>query len=189
MKIPYDPPHSQIAVSFFFILFLLIDPTGFNAQTTVNTKPEQTEQQNSIDQNILRWEIFLGSVAQDAKTAFPEERRVYPTVEAANAYWEFDPEKSRTLYISAMDTAISLTRQDTKYHSLISYIISSAAKLDGDLTNALNKRLTDAELKLPDDFRLDSAYDLIESDPEAAARLAEILAPAGAQNGSAMSMI
>jgi len=187
MNIPYRS--SRISVLVISLLLLLIGPIGFSAQTAGDTAPERTEQQNSIDQNILRWEIFLGSVAQDARTTFPEERRAYAIVEVANAYWETDPQTSKTLYINAIDNAISLTKQDKKYQSLISYVISSAAKLDGDLTTILNKRLTDAELKLPDNFRLDAASGLIESDPASAARLAEAMAPAGAQNGSAMSLI
>jgi hypothetical protein len=171
------------------IVHLTIPANLAAQQNSGNTPGEEPAQQSALDQAILRWEIFLGSVAQDAKTAFPEERRVYPTVEAANAYWETDRDISTSLYVKAIDNAISMTRQDKKNRSLISYVISSSAKLDGELTKALNERLADAELKLPDDFRLDSAMDLIESDPESAARLAEAMAPAGAENGSAMRVI
>lgn len=144
---------------------------------------------NDDQDATLRWKIFLDSVAQESRTSFPEERRVYPTVESANAYWEFDPQKTKSLYIAALDTAISITKQDNKNRPTINYILSSAAKRDPGLAKELSERLLESDLKGGSDATMGTAMDLVESDPEAAARLAEAFAPNGLEYGNAMNLI
>lgn len=174
--------------SFAFILlcFLCCCP-ALTAQNAV--EPDKAAIENGEDPNITRWKIFLDSVAQESRTAFPEERRVYPTVEAANAYWDFDPKASQDLYKSALDTAVYLTKQDKKYKPLIKHILSSAARRDPSLAKMLGKRLVDSDFKNADDVSDDAAMDLVESDPEAAARIAEAFAPHGLRDGSASDLI
>jgi hypothetical protein len=135
---------------------------------------------------LTRWKIFLDSLAQEARTAFPEERRPYAIVEVANTYWEVDPAASRLLFISAMDTALSLSRQDKKYRGLLNYVLSAATKRDLALAKELNKRLLDDE---GDDISSEIALDLLDENPAAAAQLAEAFAPNGLKDGTAVFLI
>lgn len=172
------------------LLFTLTTSTNLIAQQNAGSAPgEEVSQEATLDQAILRWDIFLGSTAQDARTVFPEERRPFAIVESANAYWETHPDVARSLFLNAVDSAISLSRQDKKNQYLVNYVLASAAKRDAGLTKELNDRLKDAGLNLADEYQKDLAMDLIDSDPATAARLIEVLAPAGAQSGWAMSMI
>ena len=172
------------------LLFTLLASTDLNAQQNAGNAPgEEVSRERTFEQAILRWDIFLGSTAQDARTVFPEERRPFAIVEAANAYWETHPDVAESLFVNAVDSAISLSRQDKKNQYLINYVLASAAKRDARLTEELNDRLKAAGLKIADEYQTDLAMDLIDSDPATAARLIEVLAPAGAQSGWAMSMI
>ena len=179
-------------ISCIAIFLFLFNPEITSAQRSSNeTEPPDnvTTLANDDQDATLRWKIFLDSVAQESRTSFPEERRVYPTVESANAYWEFDPHKAKSLYIAALDTAISITKQDNKNRPTINYILSSAAKRDPGLAKELSERLLESDLKGGNDAAMSTAMDLVESDPEAAARLAEAFAPNGLEYGNAMNLI
>jgi tetratricopeptide (TPR) repeat protein len=140
------------------------------------------------DPAILRWKIVLGSLAQESRTVFPEDRRPYAMVEVANAYWEVDRDAARQLLVSALDRALSLTRQDKKLRSLVNHVLSSAAGRDAALAKELNKRLLDEEGD-KDDISAATALDMLEENPEAAAQLAEAFAPNGLQDGTAAFLI
>ncbi|HKP68153.1 MAG TPA: hypothetical protein VJV05_02640 [Pyrinomonadaceae bacterium] len=164
------------------LTFLLA--TCFAAQSP---PPSPVTKEAIEDPVLLRWKISLTALAQDAKTVFPEERRPYAMVEVANALWEIDRSAARTSYISALDTSLALRRQDKKHKDLISYVLSAAAKLDLGLVKDLNKRLLEEEKN--DEAVSETALDLLEENPEAAAQLIEAMAPGGLKNGTAAELI
>ncbi|HBR57603.1 MAG TPA: hypothetical protein DEA22_09055, partial [Blastocatellia bacterium] len=181
----------QIAIpAFVLALFLL------NAKSSTSQPPAEKDQsgettvQKGDDPNILRWKIFLDSLRQEAKTVFPDDRRPYAMVDVANAYWEIDHDLSRSTYVSALDAAVSLTKRDKKYQPLINYVLSAATRRDASLAKTLNKRLLDdTDPKDRDNISSVAALDLLEANPEAAARLAEAFAPNGLQDGTAAFLI
>src|SRR6186997_1737590 len=116
---------------------VLVSASPALAQRTTDKK---ISQENPA---VLRWKILLSSLAQEARTAFPEDRRPYAIVEVANAYWEVDREASRQLYFSALDAALTLSTQDKKYRELLNYVLSAATRRDAGLAKELNKRLVD----------------------------------------------
>lgn len=148
----------------------------------------KSSKQGIEDPEIVRWKIFLNGLAQESRTVFPEERRPYAMVEVANAQWEVDRDASRLLYFSALDAAVSLTRQDKKYRGLVNYVLSAATRRDADLAKELNKRLLDKEDD-NDNVSIETALDMLEENPLAAAQLAEAFAPNGLQDGTAAFLI
>jgi hypothetical protein len=181
--------HPLIIVLVFAVSFFLLHPAVTPAQPPADKNQSgKTAKPKAENPALVRWKIFLDSLAQEARTVFPEERRPYAIVEAANAYWEVDREASRLLYISALDAALSLTRQNKKYRGLVNYVLASATRRDVSLAKELNKRLLEEEGDL-DNISSEIALDLLEEDAAAAARLAEAFAPNGLQDGSAAFFI
>jgi ribosomal protein L17 len=188
MKNLFEFYRRQILISFVGILFILLNCQVALAQFSNEKKQSaKTANQKSENPNMIRWKIFLDSLAQEARTVFPEERRPYAVVEVANAYWEIDREVSRSLYISALDSAWSLTEQDRKNRAVLNHILSSATKLDSALAKTLTKRLIDKEDSDSDKDEISSstALEILKDDPSRAAQLAEAFAPNGLQYGAA----
>lgn len=182
----------QILVLFIGWLFILLSCQIALAQLPNEKKQSvKTTNQKSENPNLIRWSIFLDSLAQEARTIFPEERRPYAVVEVANAYWEVDREISRSLYFSALDSAWALTEQDRKNRAVLNYILSSATKLDSALAKILTKRLIDKENSDDDRDEISSAtaLDILKEDANRAAQLAEAFAPNGLQYGTATFFI
>jgi hypothetical protein len=171
-------------VVIFAVFFAVAAPAASTAQPPAETG--KTAKPRAENPALTRLKIFLDSLAQEARTVFPEERRPYAIVEVANTYWEVDPAASRLLFISAMDTALSLSRQDKKYRGLLNYVLSAATKRDLALAKELNKRLLDDE---GDDISSEIALDLLEENPAAAAQMAEAFAPNGLKDGTAAFLI
>ena len=173
-----------VVASASLILLLLIPGISF-AQRPVNKN--RSANRLTEDPAILRWKILLSSLAQEARTVFPEERRPFAMVEVANAYWEVDHETSRQLYFSALDAVLSLIREDKKYRDLLNHVLSAATRRDAGLAKELNKRLIDKENR--DDVSIETASDMIDENPIAAAQLAEAFAPGGLPDGTAAFLI
>jgi hypothetical protein len=173
----------------FAILLLHLSAGVFLAQSTAGrNQSSKATKQASEDPEIVRWKIFLNGLAQESRTVFPEERRPYAIVEVANANWEIDRDASRQLYFSALDMAMSLARQDKKYRALINYVLSAATRRDAELAEELNKRLLDKEDD-NDNVSIETALEMLEENPLAAAQLAEAFAPNGLQDGTAAFLI
>jgi|GEM_PF-6642591 len=189
MKNVFELYRGQILVLCITLLLIL----SSDCQVTLAQLPKEKKQsaktinQNSENPNIIRWKIFLDSLAQESRTVLPEERRPFAVVEVANAYWGIDRKTSRSLYVSALETAWSLTKQNKKNRALLNYVLSSATKLDSALAKTLTDRLLDKE---ESDSKKDSisssvALEILKDDANKAAQLAEAFAPDGLQNGMA----
>jgi hypothetical protein len=189
MRIPLTRFRLPISVFIFGISFFLFQSAVSRAQPPADKNQSgKTTKPLAGDPNLLRWKISLSSLAQEARTVFPEERRPYAIVAVATTYWEVDREESRRLFISALDSALALTRQNKKYQALLKVVLSAATNLDAGLAKDLNKRLLDEEGDR-DDISSEIALDLLEDDAVAAARLAEAFAPNGLQDGTAAFLI
>lgn len=191
MKVSFRCYHLQNIVFGFVLAFFLSQPPAFVAQNSADKgltgKPTKQERE---DPEFTRWKIFLDSLAHESRTIFPEERRPYAMVEVANAYWEVDREASRSMYVSALDAAVSLSKQDKKFRPLLNFVLSAATRRDATLAKELNKRLLDAKYaKDRDNISSMVALDMLEENPEAAAQLAEDFAPQGLQDGTAAFLI
>lgn len=191
MRILLERFRPQIIIVAFVISFFLMDVKNSTSQSPSDKdQTGKTTIQKSDDPNFLRWKIFLDSLAQEAKTVFPDNRRPYAIVDVANAYWEIDRDLSRSTYVSALDAAVSLTKQDNKYRPLINYVMSAATRRDATLAKTLNKRLLDdSDANDRDNISSMVALDLLAENPVAAARLAEAFAPNGLQDGTAAFLI
>ncbi|CAN5460718.1 hypothetical protein BH18ACI1_BH18ACI1_22480 [soil metagenome] len=188
MKNVFEFYRRQILVLCIGLLFILPVCQTVLAQLS-NEKKQSSKSTNQKSENpdITRWRIFLDSLAQEARTVFPEERRPFAVVEVANAYWEIDRETSRSLYVSALETAWSLTEQNKKNRAVLNYVLASATKLDSALAKTLTEKLLD---KVESDSKKDSisssaALEILKDDANKAAQLAEAFAPNGLQNGTA----
>lgn len=175
-----------VALGFGTSLFLVCSAVSLPQVPTEKNESETKQAGESPD--ITRWKIALGSLAQESRTVFPEERRAYAMVEVADAYWEVDRDQSRQMYVAALDAALSLTRQDKKYRSLVTYVLSAATRRDASLAKELNKRLLDEDGGT-ENISAETALDLLEENPAAAAQLAEAFAPNGLQDGTAAFLI
>lgn len=174
----------RMIVVIFAVFFVVAAPAVSTAQH--QAEAGKTPKPKAENPALTRLKISLDSLAQEARTVFPEERRPYATVEVANTYWEVDPAASRLLFISALDTALSLSRQDKKHRGLLNYVLSAATRRDAALAKELNKRLLDGE---EDDVSSEVALDLLEENPAMAAQLAEAFAPNGLKDGTAAFLI
>lgn len=187
--IRYRPQNSVLLVGLLFILsacqIISAQPAGNKGVSAKVTT------QKSENPNIVRWRFFLDSLAQEARTIFPEDRRPYAVVEVANVYWEFDRETSTSLYISALDSAWSLTERDRKNRPVLKFVLSSATRLDSTLAKTLTKRIIDKEESdnERDEISSSTALEILEDDVNKAAQLAEAFAPNGLQSGTATFLI
>ncbi|MEQ1603909.1 MAG: hypothetical protein ABL999_03495 [Pyrinomonadaceae bacterium] len=190
MRILSMPFHRRFIVLTLSMTCLLAGLTTCMAQLPVNSPAGKPTKQKSDDSVLLRWKIVLDSLAQEAKTVAPEDRRPYAIVDVANAYWEVDRELSRSIFITALDAAVALSKQDKKYRPLLNYVLSAATRRDAILAKELNKRLVDdKDANDRDNISSQSALDLLGENPDAAARLAEAFAPNGLHDGSAVFFI
>lgn len=185
----YRPQNFVLLTGLLFILsacqIISAQPAGNKG---VSAKVTTQKSENS---NIVRWRFFLDSLAQEARTIFPEDRRPYAVVEVANVYWEFDRETSTSLYISALDSAWSLAEQDRKNRQILNFVLSSAIRLDSTLAKTLTKRVIDKEDSdgERDAISSSTALEVLNDDINKAAQLAEAFAPNGLQYGTATSLI
>jgi hypothetical protein len=176
---------SVFAVS---IAFSLLFAEAVLAQPPVDRKQSNSLKLSNQDPAVLRWKILLGSLAQESRTVFPEDRRPFAIVDVANAYWEIDHDASRQLYLLAFDSALSLIHQDEKYRGLLNYVLSAATRTDAGLAKELTKRLVDKE-SYNEAVSIETAQEMLDENPVAAAQLAEAFAPGGLSDGTAMFLI
>ncbi len=174
------------------LLIVLLGPISSAAQPAKELKPPaKTAPPKEPNPNLLRWRIVLDSLVQEARSVSPEERRPYALVDVADAYWEIDADTCRSLYESALDIAWGVAQKDKKYDGVLQYVIKSATKLDPKLANVLIEKLSKREGRGKDfdDIASETASDLLKTNPERAAEMAEAFAPNGLEDGSAVFFI
>ena len=86
-----------------------------------------------------RWTSLLDQQTIDARS-LADETRPIAMVSIADAYWEFSPDKSRELFVAALQSAFSIEKENTRQIAL-NRIISAAAKRDPQLAKTLTRSL------------------------------------------------
>ena len=185
MKNPFRFYRRQIFTLLLGLSFILSNSGAAVAQSSNKKQASTTIKQENP--NLIRWKIFLDTLAQEARTISPEERRPYALADVAGAYWEIDRETSIALFIVALDTAF----EKSKSRDALNYVLSAATKIDSTLAKNLTKRLIDKEdsAKERDDISGEIALEILQQDARKAAQLAEAFAPDGLQNGTATFFI
>lgn len=129
----------------------------------------------------IRWEGLLGQLGRDANALRQAGDRPYALADVADALWEFDKERARALFTSAMDAALALEDKGDGAEQRANYVIALAAKRDAELSKALTERLINKEAResRAGGDHAQAALDLLASDPQKAAQLMEAGVPAG----------
>ncbi len=138
-------------------------------------KQEDSKPSDQSTTEINLWRSMLGDLAAECPSLTPEKNRPLALAEVADVYWLIDKEMSKDHFVSALDSALELKREDR--NRAIRFILSLAARRDADLSRKLIDKLNERTEKQSDDadvpFKV--ALDLAESSPKDAARFAENL--------------
>jgi len=92
---------------------------------------------------MSRWTSVLDQQTIDARS-LSDEIRPEAMVSIADAYWELSPDKSKDLFVAALDSAFSIEKENSRQLAL-SRIISAAAKRDPQLAKILTRSLLDKD--------------------------------------------
>ncbi|HXQ70023.1 MAG TPA: hypothetical protein VN844_06030 [Pyrinomonadaceae bacterium] len=140
--------------------------------------------------DVIQWKYLLATLATEARSLLKEKDRPYALAAVADAYWNLDRETARALFMAALDSACS-PRDGEKCDSLaVHHVLAIATKRDVALTRTLLKAI--AEKQKPGDLEdtpLSVALDVLETDPNGAAKLAEAFVPNGLSSGAANTLI
>lgn len=178
----------QISLITVWLLMILIADVTVHAQQSLNKKQiEGTLGDEPPD--TIQWKYLLSSLATDARS-LPEESRSYALAAVADAYWNLDREAARAMFIAALDSAFSLKEGDKADSSAISHVLAIVTKRDVGLTKTLLETIA-VKQKLSDleEAPFSVAFDLLQSDPGRATKLAEAFVPNGLSSGTANSFI
>ena len=101
--------------------------------------------------------------------------------EVADACWELDQSRSRELFASALEAALSLKAGTKEASQALHQVMTLAAKRDVQLSRKLSEKMlkTAADKVWATAESMSAAIDLLDSDTARAAQLAEAYAPAG----------
>jgi hypothetical protein len=170
----------MVTVLFTFLL-LLCQPVA--SQSPFKNSGQRVEPEGSPD--LERWRLLLNELKSEARTLQPEEKRPAIIAEVADAYWDLDKNQSEELFIAALETGLSLkakTREERRAAQLaVKQVLSLAAKRDASLSRRLTEMLMEQRLKegQTSSELVETALDLLKSDPKRAAQLIETGALAG----------
>ncbi len=170
-------------------IFLFLRISVVCQDSPTDEQLRKTRIDRTVDPEFLRWKIILDALVQDARTAFPEERRPYAIADVASTYWYVDKDDSGKQFDLALDKAISLYRIDKKYKPSVDYVIAVAARRAPARIKSLAKRLADADKESKTGLSGETALDLVDENPELAAQIAESFAPKGLHDGTAILLI
>ena len=117
---------------------------------------------------ISKWTSLLDQQAIDARV-LPDENRAEAMVAIADAYWELSPDKSKSLFVAALDSAFSIEKETTR-QSALNRIISAAAKRDPQLAKTLTRSLLEKDSGPK--HAIATAVELLNSDTQTAEAIA-----------------
>lgn len=130
---------------------------------------------------IAKWASLLDQQIIDARS-LDDEVRPEAITSIADAYWEISPEKSKELFVAALDSAFSIEKETTRQITL-NRVISSAAKRDPQLAKTLTQLLLDKENGAK--HAITTAVELLKSDTATAEAIALASVSAGPSFDSA----
>ncbi len=145
------------------------------------SQPASTSRQKRVNRPVIvdevRWRSLLDQLSDQARTLSQEKTRPFVIAEVADAYWNLNQTKSGTLFMSALDAALSLKGDSKDANTAIRFVLTLAAKRDSSLAKRLIERLEKDDQTGFNSTR--TALDLLESDPQRAAQYAQDSASAG----------
>lgn len=156
----------------------------FCAPAVGQVKPEKKTKaraETSPAADTARWRYMLEDLAREVRTAPQLEKRPQLMAEVADAFWELDQSRSRELFLSALESAMSMKAGTPEAGQSLRHVIRLAARRDAALARRLTEKLQ-ASAPEQDSATVEPisvATDLLESDAAKAAQLAEANAPAG----------
>lgn len=131
---------------------------------------------------IFRWTDLLDKLALDARTLPDETLRSEALYSVADAYWELSQDRSKELFSSALELALSIESEKTR-HAAVTSVISAAAKRDPQLAKVLTKLLLDRKNR--NDAALKASIDLLDFDTKTSEAIALASSTVGASSDSA----
>jgi hypothetical protein len=151
----------------------------------------RSKNESALAPDVARWQYLLDDLAREARTLTPEEKRPLLMAEVADAYWELDTAKSRELFTSAFEAALSLKPDTKEAGRALRRVITLASKRDAALGRRLSEKIFESgpESRWASGEAVSSALELLETDPAAAAQLAAAGAAAGPSMDSAWFIV
>lgn len=179
---------TSIMVSSCVLLMTLIINVSVLGQQS--PKKNQSRAANEAQVDSARWKYLLDSLATESRSLSPEKRRPYALAEVADAYWNLDQEKARTLFTTAMDLTLSVKKGERIDDAAFNFVLARAAKREIALAKSLTERSVEKQkIVETDEWSLSVALNLLKRDPSSAAQLAEAFVPSGLSNGDAAFFI
>jgi len=117
---------------------------------------------------VSKWTSLLDQQAIDAR-ALPDEIRPEAIISIADAYWELSPDKSKDLFVAALDSAFSIEKENTR-QIVLNRIVSSAAKRDPELAKTITRLLLNKDNGPK--HAIATAVELLNSDTQIAEAIA-----------------
>jgi len=176
----------QVASLVLLAAIVLLHFSPARCQVAPDFKPKKkTESAPAPD--VARWQYLLDDLAREARTLTQEEKRPLLVAEVADAYWDLDQARSRELFMSALEAALSLKPDTKDAGQALRQVITLATNRDAPLARRLSEKILEAgsEKRWARAESVSAAVDLLETDPAAAAQLAEANAPSGPTMDSA----
>lgn len=130
--------------------------------------PKKSATPSDLVLKISKWANLLDQQMIDARS-LSDEVRPEAMTSIADAYWELSPDKSKELFVAALDSA-SLVENENNRQIALNRIISSAAKRDPQLAKTLTRLLLDKGNGAK--HAITTAVDLLNSDTETAETIA-----------------
>lgn len=169
----------------FTLISILLNLSVFSQKNIEKEKLQKKSDNKMENPDLTRWKIYLYSLEQEVRSVSPENRKLYASTDIADAYWEIDSDNSRSMFITALSSVLSLSDEDEQKRSLLNYIMAKATRRDSELTKTLIKKVEEKQEKGNDDTSSAVALDLLKTDTKKAAQIFESFAPNGLQNGTA----
>ena len=152
------------------IAVLLIAPAIIAQSQTpaLQDRPRTPATQSDFVVRISKWASLLDQQAIDARS-LQDEIRPEAITSIADAYWELSADRSKELFVAALEAAFSIEKENTRQIA-VSRIISSAAKRDPQLAGSLTRLVLDKENGAK--HAITAAVDLLDSDTALAEAIA-----------------
>lgn len=142
------------------------------APTSVKTVPPKTSP------DLTEWKSLLDHLAVEARTLDSEEDPALLLAEVADAYWRFDPKRSKTLFTDAFERASSTPGSQDSMRKVLTLV----AKRDRALAISMTKQLAESRNnEKPDVFRV--SRELLDTDQPLAVEIAQTAAALGPSMG------
>jgi hypothetical protein len=117
---------------------------------------------------VSKWTSLLDQQTIDARS-LPDEIRPEAMISIADAYWELSPDKSKELFVAALDSAFAIEKEHAR-QIVLNRIVSSAAKRDPELAKTITRLLLDKDNGPK--HAIATAVELLSSDTQTAEAIA-----------------